>query len=65
MTETTEGGRTGEDVAADETAWQHRKSLSAAAAAEDPSDGFACLQRVDVATFVVVFCFTTAQSVAR
>lgn len=67
MTETTEERRTGEVVTADATGWQHRNSLSVAVTAEDPSDGFACLQRVDLAVmlirhdfllfFVVLFSF--------
>lgn len=72
MTETTEQRRSGEVVTADATGWQHRNSLSVAAAAEDPSDGFACLQRVDVAVkliqsdfFFVVVSFATAQTVVQ
>lgn len=53
MTETTEEGRTGEVVTAEATGWQHRNSLLAAAAAEDRSDVFACLQRVDVAVMLI------------
>lgn len=52
MTETTEEGRTGEVVTAEATGWQHRNSLLAAAA-EDRSDVFACLQRVDVAVMLI------------
>lgn len=61
MTETTEGGKTGEVVTAEATVWQHRNSLLAAAA-EDRSDVFACLQRVDVAVMLIqrASC-TTAQ----
>lgn len=53
MTETTEEGRTGEVVTAEAIGWQHRNSLLAAAAAEDRSDVFACLQRVDVAVMLI------------
>lgn len=53
MTETTEERRTGEVVTADATGWQHRNSVSVAAAAEYPSDGFACLQRVDVTVMLI------------
>lgn len=73
MTERTEQRRAGEVVTADATGWQHRNSLSVAAAAEDPSDGFACLQRVDVAVMLIqsdffsllLFSFATAQSVVQ
>lgn len=68
MTETTEERRTGEVVTADATGWQHCNSLSVAAAAEDPPDGFACLQRVDVAVMLIqrnCFFFFLSQQLNR